>query len=129
MSIHKFIRYWLPPILWMLVIFLMSSRSRVSVTQGFLTDYIIFKSLHIIEYALLNVLLFRAFYFENHNISTSLKWSILFSIAYAFSDEFHQTGIPTRNGTTVDVFIDSIGIVGVSLIIKYKFLIKNKLKK
>ena len=32
------------------------------------------------------------------------------SLVYAVTDEFHQTFVDGRNGTPVDVLIDSIGI-------------------
>lgn len=124
---HKFVRYWLPPFLWMMLIFFMSSRHRVSVTEEFLPDFIIFKSIHILEYAILNVLLFRAFLYESKNVVVSLQSAIVVSILYAFSDEIHQMLIPTRNGTIVDVFIDIIGILGVSFLLRHKF-VHTKLK-
>ena len=104
----------------MIVIFSFSSRTRVSVTEEFLPDFIIFKSLHIVEYAILNILLFRALFAESRRALESLTYAIVFSLMYAVSDELHQLYIPTRNGTVVDIFIDSIGILGVSCILKFK---------
>jgi len=124
---YKFVQYWLPPLLWMMLIFAMSSRHSVSVTDEFLPDFLIFKSIHILEYAILNILLFRAFLSDSKNVATSLQSAIIVSILYAFSDEIHQMLIPTRNGTIVDVFIDSIGILGVSLLLRHKF-VHTKLK-
>ena len=36
---------------------------------------------------------------------------MLFCIAFAASDEWHQTFVPDRYGTVVDVFIDSLGVL------------------
>jgi VanZ family protein len=33
----------------------------------------------------------------------------LITVLYAMSDEYHQTFIPGRNGTVMDVVIDSLG--------------------
>lgn len=35
--------------------------------------------------------------------------ALLLAVLYAISDEFHQTFVPGRNGTPVDVAIDSLG--------------------
>ncbi len=37
--------------------------------------------------------------------------SALISILYAVSDEYHQSWIPTRHGSVVDVLIDAGGIL------------------
>jgi len=112
--IVRIISYWLPPIIWMALIFYFSSRFRVSATGKFLFDFIIFKTLHMIEYAILYFLLFRAF----HSISGrrlsfnhKLLFPVFLSIFYALSDEFHQTLVPTREGKIRDVLIDSLGIL------------------
>jgi hypothetical protein len=39
----------------------------------------------------------------------------LIAITFAASDEFHQTYVPTREGTVLDVFIDSVGVGAVTL--------------
>ncbi|MBI4226574.1 VanZ family protein [Candidatus Roizmanbacteria bacterium] len=103
----RFIRYWLPPIVWMAFIFYLSSRLSVTVTGKFLFDFLIFKALHMIEYAILYFLLFRAFYSVNNN----LLFPVIFSILYAVLDEFHQTFVPTREGKIRDVIVDTVGII------------------
>lgn len=35
--------------------------------------------------------------------------ALVLAVLYAISDEFHQTFVPGRNGTPVDVTIDSLG--------------------
>ena len=60
---------------------------------------------HVLAYATLALLAFRA----------ALDWqrpfltTFLITFFYAISDEFHQTFIPGRNGTPVDVIIDMVG--------------------
>jgi len=99
--------YWLPPIIWMMFIFLFSSRHKVSITDNFLFDFVFFKSLHLIEYALLYLLLFRAFYSTTKfKLSTKFIFSFIILIIYSLSDEFHQTFITSRQGTIRDVLID-----------------------
>jgi len=50
---EKRLKYWLPPIAWMIMLFIFSSRQSIAVTHEFTSDFIIFKTLHIIEYAML----------------------------------------------------------------------------
>ena len=121
--IVRVISYWLPPIVWMALIFYFSSRFRVSATGKFLFDFIIFKTLHLVEYAILYFLLFRAFFSINkQKLTTNNKFifPLLISILYAVSDEFHQTLVPTREGKIRDVFIDSLGIL-----LMYIYIMKN----
>ena len=112
-AIRIFLLYWLPAILWMCFIFALSSRQRISVGDSYAQNFAIFKTLHLIEYSTLYVLLFRAFYKSLHK-KIKLKYIFAFAVAsailYAATDEFHQTFTPTRQGSIRDIGIDSIGI-------------------
>ncbi len=91
----------------------MSSQQRVSVSETFFLNFLFFKTLHVIEYAILNVLWFRAFLrgtYTGNSIKTALQYAFIVSILYAISDEIHQTLVPTREGTIRDVLIDCVGI-------------------
>lgn len=118
---RKFITHWLPPIAWMLLIFILSSKPRVTVTEEFLPDLIIFKAGHIVEYGILQFLMFRAIYSQTQKKTKSILWALFISLSYAISDEIHQSFIPTRNGQLLDVLIDSVGIGAVSLIVQRHF--------
>lgn len=109
----KFLLYWLPPIVWMSFIFLLSSRQRIGVSEVYIYNFIIFKSLHMIEYAALFFMLFRAINATCTNISQkkALMIAVLLAILYGVSDEAHQIFVPTREGNIRDVGIDSIGIL------------------
>src|SRR3990172_6678237 len=125
----RFIRYWLPPIVWMALIFYLSSRLRVSATVKFLFDFLIFKMLHIIEYAILYLLLFRAFHSINNQqltISNKFLYPLFISILYALSDELHQTFVPTREGKARDVIIDTAGILLMYIYIKNNIKVIKK---
>lgn len=105
--------YWGPPLALMGFIFFLSSQERVGVSDEFVVNFIVFKSLHIIEYALLQFLVFRALYrtFSGKNTNHILLLAFVITFLYAITDEFHQTLVPTRNGTIIDIGIDSIGIL------------------
>ncbi|MBI4009234.1 VanZ family protein [Candidatus Roizmanbacteria bacterium] len=122
--------YWLPPLLWMTVIFYLSSRLRTTVTGEFLYDFLIFKALHMIEYAVLYFFLFRAFYSISKSqltIDKKLLVPIFLSIVYAISDELHQTFVPTREGKVRDVLIDTAGILLMYIYIKNNINLMKKL--
>lgn len=102
-KITDFIVFWIPTLFWMGVIFYFSSRPRVSVSEKYLINFLFFKTLHIIEYAVLYFLLFRSF-------KKRFFYAFLFSLLYAATDEIHQMFVPTREGKIRDVLIDAIGI-------------------
>lgn len=108
----KLIYYWLPPLMCMFLIFSLSSRQRISVSEITSINFIFFKTLHIIEYAVLFFLLFRAF-FKTTTLPLNRIFfiTIFISIIYAFTDELHQTFVPTREGSPRDIVIDTIGIL------------------
>lgn len=105
------IRYWGPVVVWMVVIFLLSSRQRVEVSSEYIVNFIFFKTLHVLEYAALYILSYRAF--RNTNAwRLQTDWALaafLLTLSYAAIDEIHQNFVPTREGKVRDVIIDAIG--------------------
>ena len=130
MKLNRFLKYWLPPIVWMIFFFPVLNRflgspaiyralfdvfrmfnQDISAASIELPYIIIRKSIHFAEYAVLTFLLFRAFKGDS-----SRKWKTAWvvyagalSIGYGFLDEFLQTFVPTRNGSILDSVIDSAG--------------------
>ena len=123
-----FIWYWAPPLALMGVIFFLSSRERVGVSDEFVVFFFVFKSLHIIEYATLQFLVFRALFrtLSGKNMNRIFLLSFAITLLYAITDELHQTMVPTRNGTIVDIGIDSIGIL---LSVSYTKLYLERIKR
>ncbi len=124
-----FLKFWLPALLWMSFIFSLSSHPKVSISHVYAYDFIIFKTLHMIEYAILYFLLFRAFYsIKNKGFSFTLKLivPIFISFIYSISDEFHQLFVPTRSGQWRDTGIDLLGIVLMYTLVKKYFYILKK---
>jgi VanZ family protein len=92
---------WLPVLLWAAVIFALSSIP--SLSSGFgAWDTILRKGAHVTEYAVLAVLLVRA-------LEQELP-AFALAVAYAATDELHQTFVRGRHGSPVDVVIDAIGV-------------------
>jgi VanZ family protein len=74
-------------------------------------NYILRKSAHFTEYAILGALLFRAFRAGNP-IKWRFKWalySFLLSAAWALLDELHQSFTQKRGGSLWDSLLDSTG--------------------
>jgi VanZ family protein len=120
----KFAKYRLPVISWMGIIFYFSSRYKLQVSEVYLIQFLFFKNLHVIEYIILYVLVFRAFK-NTRNVPNWQNWyqAFLLSVLYAISDEIHQVFVPTREGRMRDVGIDTLGIT-ISWFILWKYLPK-----
>lgn len=115
---------------WALVIFLFSSRPATPVSEIHLTDFIIKKSAHVIEYAILATLLYRVFISSGVGKRKAGIYSVILAVLYGISDEHHQSFVPGRDPKLRDVFFDTIGAVGAIYII-WNILPKtqSKLKK
>lgn len=102
-------KYWLPVVAWGLVIFLFSANPTASTSQIHWQDFIVKKTAHIVEYAIFFTLLYRAFLNSGFPKSRSSFLALAIAIAYAMSDEFHQSFTPGREPTIRDVIFDTIG--------------------
>ena len=127
----SFLKYWLPVVIWLGLIFIGSTdllsaehTSRiidpilrwfnpdVSIATIARVQFFLRKAGHLSEYALLAMLLWRAF---RHVPRWQAKMSILFLAIwllcsfFAASDEFHQSLVPSRTASPKDVLIDVIG--------------------
>jgi len=94
----------------MALIFFLSSGPTDSVVADPLPRFIFFKSLHILEYAILAFLLFYAL--------KKNKDTLIIAYIYAISDEVHQTFVIGRSGRFKDTIFDLVGIIIGLLIIK-----------
>lgn len=108
-KLHNFLIFWLPPVIWASIIFLFSSIPTVTTSTFYLWDFIIKKSAHFIEYGVLVTLLYRAFINSNMAKNKAQLYSLIISIIYAMTDEFHQSFTPGRGPSIRDVLIDSLG--------------------
>jgi VanZ family protein len=74
-------------------------------------NYVVRKSAHFTEYAILGALLFRAFR-AGDSVRWRFRWalySFVFSLSWALLDELHQTFTRTRGGSIWDSLLDSSG--------------------
>lgn len=100
---------WLLVFLWMLLIFYLSDQPDLKSSLPTITDLILRKAAHIIEYAILFLLLLRVWRNYNWEFQASLFFAFFFSLLYALSDEYHQSFVAGRQGKIMDVVIDSFG--------------------
>jgi VanZ family protein len=96
---------WLPLLLWMAAIFIASSRTKAEIPSFGLWDQLLKKIGHFLAYALMAWLAWRG----THETTRPYLWAFLITVFYAVSDEWHQSFVPTRNGSQLDVFIDAMG--------------------
>jgi VanZ family protein len=109
----KYIRSWWPVISWMVIIFLLSSRQRIQVSDEQVINFFVFKTLHVVEYMALFLLTVRALRMS-YSSASMLTWcfiAYMITVSHAGFDELHQTFVLTREGHPRDVIIDTIGAV------------------
>jgi VanZ family protein len=106
-TLARGIDLWLPPLVLMAVIFVLSDQPDLSSGLGVI-DVIGRKLLHAAEYALLCALWWR-FLREVMPSRQAALAAFCISVAYAVTDEYHQSLVEGRNGTAIDVGIDAIG--------------------
>lgn len=123
----KFLKLWLPVIIWAGIIFWLSSIPELKTNLKY--DYLLRKIAHTIEYFILTFLLYRGFAGTgNRKIFLLFAYPATLSFFYALSDEFHQSFVPGRCGSIRDVLIDSIGIFGFYAVARI-LLLNHKTKK
>lgn len=133
MPVRSLVKYWIPVVAWMLLIFVASGdlmsaehtsrflvpflfwlKPDISVETVAVIHFGVRKAAHLTEYAILALVLCRAVF-----RGTNLKWAIstLFVTAWigcvlvATGDEFHQSFIESRGASPWDVMIDCGGAI------------------
>ena len=100
----------LPALTWAAVIFAFSAQPDLPHVPQSLLDLLVRKGAHMTEYAILAVLLYRALVpavVREGPSAPLLAW--LLAVAYAMSDEVHQSFVPGRTAAVLDVGIDATG--------------------
>jgi hypothetical protein len=99
---------WLPVVAWAALIFALSSLPNLSTAEGWLGD-VLSSGAHAVEYAVFGALLARALG------ARLLAFSA--GIAYAVTDELHQSFVPGRVASGIDLLVDAVGLlVGIALL-------------
>ena len=91
-----------PPLVLMGVIFALSAQP--SLDSGLAWDTVLRKAAHMTEFGLLWFLWWRALGYRSRLVPFAI------AVAYAVTDEVHQTFVYDRHGSPVDVLIDTAGM-------------------
>ena len=143
----SFLKYWLPLFIWLGVIFVGSTEvMSAEQTSRFLVPFLrwldpqisfaaiaaihfaLRKLGHLTEYAIFAALLWRAL---RCGTCLQAKMSILFLLAwlaaaiFAVTDEFHQSFVPSRTASPIDIMIDICGAM-IGLIICMMFATQGR---
>jgi len=120
------IKFWLPAIFWMLIIFSFSAHPAIQTSQIDWQDFFLKKTAHFMEYAILTGLYIYALKRTTHHTwSCIILFAICLSSLYALSDEFHQTFVPGREPRIRDVIIDITGSLSIGLFLLKKTGVDN----
>ena len=117
-------RYWSPPVLYLALIFTVSSFPSLPKVPLMSTDV-----LHYPEYALLGFLLARAFgaTISGERPLASAVISLLGSTVWGITDELHQAFVPGRVPDLADLQHDAIGAAaGCSIWLAWEFVKRRR---
>jgi VanZ family protein len=103
------IKHWGPAILIMLLIFAASAAPSDDLPSFGILDMLIYKGGHMLGYALLAIAFLHGLAGGKSMRRGHIILSLLLTVAYAASDELHQTFTAGRNPSPVDVLIDAAG--------------------
>ncbi len=107
---------WLAVLAWAGLIFYLSAQPNLTITHHGTLDFILRKSAHMAAFGILFFLLWLATGSWARN-RAAIVLSGFLTLAYAASDEYHQSFVPGRGAEVSDVFIDFAGAVIVAIAI------------
>jgi VanZ family protein len=99
---------WTPVLALMTVIFFLSNTPSDELVNFGVYDLLVKKGSHMAGYGLLALAFLRALGYQRKNY---ILLVLLLVFLYAASDEFHQSFVPGRNASLIDVIIDLLGAV------------------
>lgn len=101
---------WLAVVLWMAVIFVLSSQPDLGDNFGRFR-FGLAKLGHVVVFSILGVLVAQAM--DTARVRRRVWWTVVFVALYAIFDEIHQSFVPGRGPMLTDVAIDTIsGLAG-----------------
>ena len=135
-TMRGLLKYWSPLVIWLVAIFYFSTDAMSAGNTSRIVEPLvrwlhpnatyatiegvhvaIRKAGHVSEYGLLALLSYRAVRWGREAqwrwTWAAIAWTI--AVAYAFTDEFHQSFVGTRTGTIHDVYVDAVGAACVLL--------------
>uniref|UniRef100_A0A832E0V9 VanZ-like domain-containing protein n=1 Tax=candidate division WWE3 bacterium TaxID=2053526 RepID=A0A832E0V9_UNCKA len=126
MQFRRLLSLWFPVLFWAGLIFYLSSIPNLAVGEG-AVDFLTRKPAHVLEYAILFALVFRALGGMSRELQAAkgklYLSAAVFTFLYAVTDEIHQMLVPSREGKIYDLGFDLLGIFLAA------FLLHQSLKK
>ena len=97
---------WAPPVAWAVLIFVFSSLPGSTIPSPFFSADKVF---HLGVYAVLGYLVAGALDYHGWTRRTLVLLALLLCLLYGVSDEIHQTFVPDRTPSIIDVAADTVG--------------------
>jgi VanZ family protein len=138
--LRRVLFYWVPAVAWMAMVLAASSDpfsarntgealhalliwifGQVDALTFGLVHFLMRKSAHFIEYAILSALWFRALRLHLSSL-WRVRWALVglvISLSVAILDELHQSFVPSRSGSARDVLLDFCGALFAQFLIWY----------
>ena len=111
---------WLPLLAWAAVIFWLSATPNLRVASADNVDFIVRKAGHMCAFGILAILFWRVL--APSGLRRAAVWGLawVLTVAYAATDEFHQSFTRGRHPSPVDVGIDTAGaLIGLLLLVAW----------
>jgi VanZ family protein len=107
---HRFVRYWLPVLVYMILIFTLSSIPRLGPPFHFPNSD---KMVHVMEYSILGFLLTRALRTLSplHAAMAAGLVALICGSTIGALDEIYQKGTPGRESSAFDWMADTLGLI------------------
>ncbi|MGI9186374.1 MAG: VanZ family protein [Gaiellales bacterium] len=111
---------WLPAVLLAALVWKLSATPDLAIASGWI-DTVTRKAAHITVFGLLCAACVLGLRAQRLSVHVCLFGGALLAVVYAMVDEYHQTFVPTRVGSPVDVAIDALGIGIASMVLAMAF--------
>jgi hypothetical protein len=125
-SLPRWLRDFVPLVLWMTLLFILSSQSVLVDIEDEAGEKFFYKTAHLIAYAVLAWLWWRALAPQRQTSWPVLLAALALTVFYAISDEAHQAFVPGRHAALYDVLFDASGALAMILLIRYSGHLRAK---
>ncbi len=117
-ALPRWLRDIVPLVLWMALIFVLSSRSTLVEIENKTGEKFFFKTSHFVAYGMLAWLWWRALAPQRQLARSILLAAFVFTTLYGVFDEIHQSFVPGRHARIADMLFDASGALAMILLIR-----------
>lgn len=118
-ALPRWLRDFVPALFWMALIFWLSNQSILLDIESDAGEKTLYKSAHIIAYAVLAWFWWRALSPQREAVWLLLWLAFGLAVLYGISDEIHQLFVPGRHGRFADVLFDASGALAMILLLRW----------